>query len=1003
MTSSGRRPGGDVSQDTAVQASTDPQAIDVAARLAAAGVAHVDMSTRRRAEYAADASLYRVVPALVVFPRDADEVCAVVAICGEEGMPVTARGAGTSVAGNAVGAGVVIDLSRHMREDIHIDAATRTARVAPGVVLDDLQRAAGAHGLRFGPDPSTHDRCTIGGMIANNACGSRALGFGRTVDHVLGLDLATGAGRRITMQGQHVDGQGVEESAAARELVATHAELIRTSLGRFGRQISGYGLHHLLPEHGHDFARALVGSEGTCGIVLDATLRLIPRPTATRLVVLSFTDIVAAAHAAPAVIDTLTANGDVGVADAIDTASSDAVALVAVEGMDERIVDVVRARRGAVPPLPRGRAWLLVELASLGTARTATSTATGRALPGIADARRLASAVDAVDVRIVDDPDHARALWRIREDGAGLAGSLDDVAAHAGFEDAAVPPQRLGDYLHDFEHLMAEHDIRGVPFGHFGDGCVHVRLTFPFAAPDGALRFRRFVTDAARLVAGYGGSMSGEHGDGRARSELLELMYSRELLDVFALFKAIFDPDAILNPGVLVDPRPIDADLRPVRPVSVTAPTAFAYPDDGGAVAAAVHRCTGIGRCRTTQLDGDQVMCPSYVATRDEKDSTRGRARVLQEMLDGQLVTGGWSAHEVTDALDLCLGCKGCLTDCPASVDMATLRAEALHQRYRRRLRPRHHYTLGWLPVWARLASVAPRLASSVVRMPLLGRALARVGGIDPQRRLPPFASRGARRRMRTSQRASARGPGATATPSVVLWADTITERFVPDVAAAAARVLEDAGVTVEITDPGACCGLTWMSTGQLDRARRVVGATVAHLAKHVRAGATIVGLEPSCTAVLRHDAVALLDNQDARDVAAATRTLAEVLASRRPEWTPPRLDGVDVLAQPHCHHRAVMGWDADRALLAACGANVRTVGGCCGLAGEFGMTRDHRDVSVAVASDQLLPAVEAATDDTVVLADGFSCRTQLADLAATRSQHLAELLDTAIGRRHAD
>ncbi len=961
-------------------------------RLARAGVGDIDDSTRRRAEYSTDASLYRVVPAAVAFPRDVDEVIATVEVCGELGVPVTARGAGTSIAGNAVGSGIVIDLSRHLTRTIDVDPAARTARVSSGVVLDELQRAAGQHGLRFGPDPSTHNRCTLGGMIANNACGSRALGFGRTVDHVLSLDMVTGSGRRLTVSNT---AEASSEVAAALRLADEHAPVIREELGRFPRQVSGYGLHHLLEEHGRDVARALVGSEGTCGIVHEATVGLVQVPSATRLLVLGFDSIADAADATPAVLDAAPSFGR-----SVPQAADEHAVLIAIEGMDERIVDVVRSRRGVVPPLPRGRAWLLVEIA-------------GPAGPGgepgaLPDARRIASAVEAVDHRIVDDAREARALWRIREDGAGLSGRIDGRAAHAGFEDAAVPPDRLGAYLRAFEQLVDDHGLDGIPYGHFGDGCVHVRLTFPFGRPDGQAHFRRFVTEAAELVAEHGGSLSGEHGDGRARSELLEFMFSSDMRSVFASFKKIFDPAGILNPGVLVDARPVDADLRAARPATVALPTAFAYTDDAGQVTAAVHRCTGIGRCRVTHPDDEQVMCPSYVATRDEKDSTRGRARVLQEMLDGGLVTDGWASDEVDDALDLCLGCKGCLVDCPASVDMATYRAEALHQRYRRRRRPRHHYTLGWLPVWARLASVAPRLATLPLRIPLVGALLTRLAGVDPRRELPPLASRAERRRLHQLRRGrTGRRPGpaaATAGPDagthrVVLWVDTFTQRFSPQVAAAAVRVLHDAGVTVELVPRSACCGLTYISTGQLDRARRLLERSVSRLVGYAREGIPIVGLEPSCTAVLRHDAPELLDTDDARAVGAATRTLAEVLATRRPEWTPPRLDDTRIVAQPHCHHRAVMGWEADRALLTASGAELRAVGGCCGLAGDFGMTEDHYDVSVAVAASQLLPAVEEADEDTVLLADGMSCRTQLADLAGKQSVHLATLLDDAIRR----
>ncbi len=931
----------------------------VLSQLAAEGVTDVDASARRRTEYASDASLYRVPPMAVVFPRNADEVAATLAACREHGVPITARGSGTSVAGNAVGAGVVLDVRRHLSTIHHVDPDARIAVVDPGVVLDDLQRALAPHGLRFGPEPSTHSRATLGGMVGNNACGSRALGHGRTVDHVIELDVLAGTGERLRA-GSDPTGASSAVAAAVAQVAADHAGVLRDELGRFSRQISGYGLHHLLATNGSHLGRALVGSEGTCAITLGATLSLVPDPPEAVLLVLGYSDMASAADDVPALL------------------AHDATTM---EGIDSRIVDVVRTRRGdaAVPPLPDGAGWLFVEVAGddAGEVRA-------RASAIVADAGALGHL-------LVTDEAHARALWRIREDGAGLVARVVDRPVHAGWEDAAVPPARLGAYLRDFEHLLAQYQLAGVPFGHFGDGCVHVRLDFPFQRPSGATEFRAFLTDAARLVASHGGSLSGEHGDGRARSELLPHMYSPEALAAFAAFKAACDPDDLLNPGVLVRPSPVDEDLRAVLPRHEPDRTGFAYDEDGGSFAAAVHRCTGVGACVRPDAVEGAVMCPSYVATGDERDSTRGRARVLQEVVSGTLLPEGLASEAVYDALDLCLACKGCATDCPTGTDMATWKAEVLHQTYRRRLRPRSHYVLGWLPRWARLAGVAPTLATRLAAWAPVARVAKSVAGIDQRRPLPGFAPR--RFRSAFDRRDDApRGPAPRG--PVVLWADTFTDRFAPPVAVAAVRVLEDAGYEVRLADDGLCCGLTWISTGQLDAARRRLRRTVDGLVEYARAGIPIVGLEPSCTAVLRSEARDLLGHDDpaAREVAAVARTLAEVLAAARPDWTPPRLDGVEVVAQPHCHHHAVMGWASDRALLAAAGATVTTLGGCCGLAGNFGMEQGHHDVSVAVAESALLPALRAAPD-AVVLADGFSCRTQVEQLAGRSSLHLAELL----------
>ncbi len=908
-------------------------------RLTAAGLADVRHDGTTRALYSSDASLYRVPPLLMAAPRDADEVAVVLEVCRAEGVPVTARGAGTSIAGNAVGTGVVLDFSRHMGRVLAVDPDAATATVQPGVVQEDLQRAAAPHGLRFGPDPSSSSRCTIGGMIGNNACGTRALGYGRTSDNLLGLRAITGSGAAWNAPAVR-DGL----SAVARAGLGT----IRTEFGRFGRQVSGFALENLLPEQGFGVHRLLAGSEGALAVITEATVRLVSEPAHRVLVVLGYPDIAAAGDATPAVLT----HGP-----------------VACEGIDSRIVDVVRDRRGpgAVPPLPRGAAWLFVELTGDDPAELSVRAA------------ELGNSCGAMDSMVVVDTGRAGELWRIRADGAGLSGrSPAGLPAHAGWEDAAVPPERMGDYLRDFDALMSGYGLTGLPYGHFGDGCLHIRIDFPLQDPGGTAVFREFLLAAGQLVAGYGGSLSGEHGDGRARGELLPLMYSPAALALFAAVKDVFDPDNILNPGVIVDPRPLDADLREPAPVW-RRDLAFAYHGDGGDFTQAVHRCTGVGKCRADNTSAGGVMCPSYRATRDERDSTRGRARVLQEMINGSAVTGGWRAPEVHEALDLCLSCKGCLSDCPTGIDMAAYKAEVLHQSYRGRLRPASHYSLGRLPRWAALAARLPRLVNAAAGLPGLGAAGLSMAGVDPRRSIPPFA----RKTFRSWFRDRPVAPG----DPVLLFVDTFTNYFTPEVGVATVRVLEAAGYSPRLTDRQQCCGLTWISTGQLDAARKILGRTVTALAGSV----PIVGIEPSCTAVLRSDATELLSSADAAAVAGRTRTLAELLTE--PGWSLPRLDGISVVAQPHCHHHAVLGWGADEQLLRSAGATVQRLGGCCGLAGNFGVEKGHYEVSVAVADQQLRPAVAAAPIDTEILADGLSCRTQLADLTDRRGRHLAQLL----------
>jgi FAD/FMN-containing dehydrogenase/Fe-S oxidoreductase len=930
---------------------------DPIAELADIIVGEVDTSTRRRAEYSSDASNYRVVPEAVFFPACEEDVVAIVRAAARTGTPITARGAGTSVAGNAIGPGWVLDFSRHLNAVLEIDPDRRVARVQPGVVLTDLQRAASAHGLRFGPDPSTQSRCTIGGMIGNNACGPRAVQWGRTVDNVVALRMVDGTGRVVEASA------GFDPYPQLDDLVRRNLAVIRTEFGRFGRQVSGYSLEHLLPENGRDLAKALVGTEGTCAVLLEATISLVPLPAATALVVLGYEDMPSAADDVTALLP---------------------LKPLAIESMDRHLVEVVERHHGHVPALPGGGAWLFVETAGVDAGDALTA------------AEAIAAAASAVDARVVPHADEARALWRIREDGVGLAGRTPDgEPAWPGWEDAAVPPARLGTYLREFEELKLRHGVHGLSYGHVGDGCIHTRLDLPIAdAPD---RFRRFLEDAADLVARHGGSLSGEHGDGRARGELLPRMYSPAALRAFADLKAIFDPHGILNPGVVVDPAPLTDDLRiPAAPALRT--TGLALLHDRGDLSRAVHRCVGVGKCRADNAAAGGFMCPSYQATRDEKDSTRGRARVLQEMINGALITDGWRSAEVAESLDLCLSCKACGTDCPAGVDMAAYKSEVLHRRYHGRVRPLSHYTLGRLPRWLRLAAPFAGLINALLAFRPLTRLGLVLAGADPRRRIPALA----RRTFRASRsRSAAVNRGR---PEVALWIDTFTNSFSPEVARAAVAVLDDAGYDVVVTERQECCGLTWISTGQLDAAKRMLRSSLNALEPFLDAGTPIVGLEPSCTAVLRSDVTELLpDDPRSARVARSVRTLAEFLqdpaAPHAGAWTPPPLDDVEAVVQPHCHHHAVMGWSADERLLVSNGARIEKISGCCGLAGNFGMERGHYEVSVAVAENSLLPALRGQPDRELI-ADGFSCRTQADHLAGRTGRHLAEILAERLPRR---
>jgi FAD/FMN-containing dehydrogenase/Fe-S oxidoreductase len=920
----------------------------------------VDDGVRRRAEYSADASNYRHIPRAVVFPSTADEVATAIAIARAHAVPVTMRGGGTSVAGNAVGPGLLLDCSRRFNRILSIDPDNAVARVEPGVVLDRLRGAAAAHGLTFGPDPSTHSRATLGGMIGNNACGAHSPAWGKTVDHVRSLDVLLSDGTRTTLGPlRPATEEPVVERVAAlhralSDLTDRHETAIRSGLNRFPRQSSGYALHHLLPENGRNLAKALAGSEGTCAVLLAAEVSLVPLPAARALLVLAFDDLADAAEAVPAILPWRPAT---------------------CEGLDRNLLPV-----GADPTaagLPPGTGWLLLEFQGADLEQAAA--AAGEARAGIV------AAVGPRESVILTEAAAQAAVWRIREEGAGAATRAVDatgrrIQAWPGWEDAAVPTDRLAEYLRSFRDLMRRHERRGVLYGHFADGCMHVRIDFDLKSAAGVAGYRRFVEEATDLVAGLGGSVTGEHGDGQARSELLARNHSPQLLAAFAEFKAAWDPDNLLNPGILVDPRPVDADLRPGPRRSL--PLVFGYPADGGSLATALDRCVGVGKCR--QSTGG-VMCPSFRATGDEKDSTRGRARVLQEMLRGEFIADGWRSEEAREALDLCLACKGCRSDCPVGVDMATYKAEFLHHHYRGRVRPAAHYSMGFLPVWTRLARRAPGLANAVTQGP--GSALLRrLGGLTSERALPRLAPRG-------PGLPGAAGP-ETGT-RVALWVDTFTAAFAPQLATAAVDVLSAAGLRVMVVPADRCCGLTWIHTGQLGIARRVLRRTLDALAPAVAAGMPVVGLEPSCAATLRTDLPGLFpDDPRAAEVAAAVVSVTQVLDRYAPEWRPPATAPGAVALVVHCHQHATTGAAADLRVLQRCGATPRVLEtGCCGGAGAFGFEREHYATSVAVAGTGLLPALADLDPDTELVADGFSCRTQTAHLTQRRAIHMVELL----------
>jgi FAD/FMN-containing dehydrogenase/Fe-S oxidoreductase len=942
-----------------------------------------DLTTR--AAYVSDASIYRRLPEAVAEPRNVEEVRELLLLAKERGWPVTTRGGGTSVAGNAIGEGLIIDTSRHFNRILAIDPEARTATIEPGVICDQLRAAAAEFGLTYGPDPSTHSRATIGGMVANNACGSHSVAWGTSADNLVALTVMLADGREVELHAGGTSDAGI--TRALTGLRDRHLAMLRTELGQFPRQVSGYGLHYLLGEKGFDVAKAFAGTEGTCGIITRLTVRLVAKPAHTALAVLGFTDAFEAATAAPK----LRVPG-----------------VYTIEGMGADLVEALQTRPGreqSGSELPAGGGWLYCEV---GADTLEEAEARARQLPGLVPEH-------VVDSIVVAEAPLARALWGIREAGAGIVTRLPDGGeAWPGWEDSAVPPERLGEYLRDLYDLLHELGLTGIPFGHFGEGCVHIRISFDFSDEAGVAVYRAFIEAAAALVHRYGGSVSGEHGDGRARSELLATIYSPEALGAFAAFKAVFDPGNLFNPGILVDPEPIDRGIRPgpgARTFELTPVHAFAA--DGGSFSGAVNRCVGVGSCRSDV----GAMCPSFQATGDEVHSTRGRARTLAEMLRGETITDGWKSKEALEALDLCLSCKACATECPVNVDMATYKAEFLHHHYGQGLRsflganrrPMAQFTMGWMPLLMRIVEKVP-LAFRAINLAESNRAVEeltkRLGGIEPQRRMISFADQPLTKWFR--RRSAGRRPGedAEGRETVVLWPDTFTNFSADAPGRAAVEVLEAMGYRVLMPMGNVCCGLTFHSTGQLDMTRKVLTDTLDVMEPLIAAGYPIIGLEPSCTVMLQDEILEMLPGDPrARRVSELTTTLgafaARHLEQGRP-WPFGQLSTgtgpAQAVCQVHCHQKSMHGYGPELQVLEKLGVDTAVVGGgCCGLAGNWGFEPGHYEVSQTLGEKALFPAVRAAADGTIVLADGFSCRTQIAQGTGAEGVHLAQVLRSAL------
>jgi FAD/FMN-containing dehydrogenase/Fe-S oxidoreductase len=950
----------------------DADSLQAALRRHLRGEVRFDFGSR--ALYSMDASNYRQVPIGVVIPRDVADVVTTIALCREHAAPLLCRGGGTGLAGQTCNAAVILDFSKYLNKILDIDFGARRARVEPGVILDSLRNAAEKRHMTFAPDPATHDRCTIGGMIGNNSCGVHSVMGGKTDDNIEELDVLTYDGVRLRVGAtsddelQQIIREGGRRGAiyaGLKSLRDRYAHFIRTRYPSIPRRVSGYNLNYLLPENGLNVARALVGSEGTCVTILEATCRLIDSPQFRTLAVVSYHDIYQCADHAPEVMS----YGPIG-----------------LEGFDDVLIDYTRRKKingEGIALLPEGGGWLLVEFG--GDDQKEADDKARRMVEG------LSRSQPAPQVRLFTEKQQAKRVWEVRESALGATSHVSgEPISWEGWEDAAVPPEKLGVYLRAIRQLQAKFGYRSALYGHFGHACVHMRINFDFETKEGVRTFRRFMEEAADLCVSLGGSLSGEHGDGQARAELLPKMFGPELMQAFREFKALWDPEWRMNPGKVIEPYGMDENLKVHPELKVwQPPTHFQFPDDRGSMAHATLRCVGVGKCRR---EAGGVMCPSHRVTHDEEHSTRGRAHLLWELMSGDVLERDWREESVKHSLDLCLSCKGCKSDCPVGVDVATYKAEFLSHYHQGRSRPLRDYAFGNVDIFARIASYTPGLANLVTQLPLLGDLTKFLAGVPKQRRIPALAPETFRAWFR---RQLPRNQGA---PQVILWADTLNNYFHPQTAQAAVEVLEAAGFEVLVPQASLCCGRPLYDFGMLDRAQRLLLNTLDVLEPKLAAGVPVVGLEPSCAAVFRDELCNLFpDDARARRLAAQTFLLSEFLEQRAPNFAIPKLRR-KALVHGHCHHKAIMKMTAEEAVLNRLGLDFHAPApGCCGMAGSFGFEEEKYAVSQDIGELELLPAVRAAAAETLIIANGFSCREQIAQSTDRHALHLAEILQMAL------
>jgi FAD/FMN-containing dehydrogenase/Fe-S oxidoreductase len=954
------------------------------AELRAAGIeGEVRFDDGTRALYSTDASNYRQPPIGVVIPKSKEDVVRAVAVARKMDAPLLSRGSGTSLAGQCCNYALVIDWTKYLHHIIELNPHAGWCRVQPGTICDDVVKAAAPYKLTYAPDPATHNHCVFGGMLGNNSCGVHAQMNGPAVNNVEEMEVLLYDGTRMNVGWMNdlemeakirQGGRGGDIYRKLKALRDRHATLIEERYPKIPRRISGYNLDQLIPNPADgrfNLARALVGSEGTCVTILEAKVKLIYNHPERVLLILGYPDVYQAGDHVPEILP---------------------FKPIGLEGLDYFLYENVEKKGGPhrkyLPMLPRGKGWLMVEF-GCDTQQEAAE-----------QARKLMDALKKsphppVDMKLFVDKKEQGYIWDIRESGLGATAFVPgEPVTWEGWEDSAVPPDRVGNYLRDLSKLAEKYDYHSALYGHFGQGCIHCRWNFGLESASGVRKFRDFLDEATTLVVSYGGSISGEHGDGQSKAEFLYKMFGTELIEAFREFKSIWDPDWKMNPGKVVDPYRVDENLRlgalynPWDP-----PTYFKYPNDGGSFAHAALRCVGVGLCRRTGSTNEEnnTMCPSFMVTREEEDTTRGRAHALWEMMNGEVISNGWRDQNVKRTLDLCLACKGCKGDCPVNVDVATYKAEFLAHYWEGRIRPRYAYAFGHVDKWARLASLAPGFVNLFTQLPVLSFAAKKAAGMPRQRQIPAFAAQSFKSWFRR------RRPQVQSERRVVLWPDTFNNYFFPETAQAAVEVLEAAGYQVEVPEPHVCCGRPLYDYGFLKTAIRYLERDLAVLKPYLDRGAQVVALEPSCCSVFRDELVELMpEREDAHRLASSTFTLSEFLENKA-SYQPPKLKR-DAIVQGHCHHKAIMRMDPEEALWKKMDLDAELLtSGCCGMAGSFGYEAGKYDVSIACGERALLPTVRKAGLRTIVMADGFSCKEQIAQETDRRALHTAEVIQLAL------